>query len=176
MTRLFNRTNLIFLAGIVVVVSAYLYYKAPKFINGEGAPDFVSYTPDGDSIQLSSLKGNIVLLDFWGSWCGPCRNENPDLVRLYDKYHGKSYKKADDFLILSVALERSKNAWIRAIETDGLKWKTHVSSLKRMRDPIAKLYGVNEIPTKYLLNENGVIVAVNPSFEELAAFLDGRVE
>lgn len=169
-------------SSISIVILAILFaagwyiYKLPKFDDGEMAPDFVSYTPDGDSLRLSDFNGKLVLLDFWGSWCPPCRVESPSLVRLYDKYRGKTFKNASSFEILSVGIETSKAAWTKAINADNLHWPHHVSSIKRLRDPVAKLYGVKEIPTKYLVNEKGMIVAANPTFEEIDQWLADRVK
>lgn len=163
---------LVLLAGL----AGYYYYKMPKFSSGRIAPDFVSVTPSGDSISLSDYQGNWVLLDFWGSWCGPCRIESPDLVKLHQSFSGASFRNAEGFDILSVGIETSKTAWTRAIDQDNLYWPDHVSFVQRLRDPVAKLYGVHEIPTKYLINPKGEIVGVNQSFEELNSFLSSQVK
>lgn len=143
----------------------------PKYNDGEVAPNFVNYLANGDSIQLSDFKGKMVLLDFWGSWCGPCRQESPALVQLYNKFHGKEFKNFDDFEIVSVGIETRKERWLGAIEKDGLYWKYHVSEFKRLKSKTALLYGVREIPTKYLINPKGNIIGVNLPFAELDKIL-----
>ncbi len=121
---------------------------------GKVAPEFTSTTPDGKSLALNDIKGKATIIDFWASWCGPCRRENPNLVRIYDKYHDKGLE------IIGVSLDRpnNKKRWLDAIEKDGLKWH-QVSSLQYFNDPVAKKYSVNSIPAAFILDENGVIVA-----------------
>jgi peroxiredoxin len=127
---------------------------------GKIAPDFTLPTPDGKEFSLSSLKGKIVIIDFWASWCSPCRGENPNVVKMYNKYHPKGLE------ILSVSLDEKKDAWLEAIEKDGLTWN-HVSDLKGWSSSAAKLYGVSSIPHIVLINQEGVIVAKNLRGEEL---------
>ena len=119
---------------------------------GDKAPELAYTNPDGKIMKLSDLKGKVVLIDFWASWCRPCRVENPNLVQLYrsNKERGLS--------IVGVSLDRDKNKWIKAIEDDGLVWD-HVSHLQFWNDPIAKLYKVSAIPATFVLDENGVIIA-----------------
>ena len=122
---------------------------------GTLAPDIALPNPEGDTIRLSQTRGNYVLVDFWASWCRPCRVESPNLVQAYEKYHDKG------FTIFSVSLDRSKQAWIEAIDADGLgKWY-HVSDLRGWQSEAAKLYGVNAIPSNFLLDPQGRIIAKN---------------
>lgn len=131
---------------------------------GKQAPDFTMNDPMGKPIQLSSLKGKVVMIDFWASWCGPCRQENPNVVKLYQQYHDKGFE------ILGVSLDRSKEDWQKAIKDDQLSW-LHVSDLQYWQNNAAQLYSVNAIPQTYLLDKDGKIIAKGLRSEELAAKL-----
>ena len=125
---------------------------------GQVAPDIALPNPEGEIMRLSDLKGKVVLLDFWASWCGPCRRANPHVVSLYNKY------KDDGFTVFSVSLDRNgqKQRWIDAIEQDKLSWDTHVSDLKFWQSEPARQYGVTAIPATFLLDRDGVIRKLNP--------------
>tara|TARA_B100000780_G_C21112715_1_gene449820 strand:+ start:558 stop:1676 length:1119 start_codon:yes stop_codon:yes gene_type:complete len=127
---------------------------------GSTAPDLSFPSPEGKVISLSSLQGKYVLLDFWASWCKPCRMENPNVVKLYSKYNKEGFE------VFSVSLDESKEKWLQAIEQDGLEW-THVSDLKGWQAEPAKIYGVSAIPQTYLLDPQGVIIAKNLRGPEL---------
>ena len=118
---------------------------------GQPAPDFSLPDTKGDTVSLSSLKGKYVLVDFWASWCGPCRRENPNVVKAYHQFHPKG------FTILSVSLDDTKDPWLKAIQKDHLDW-THVSDLKGWQSSAAALYGVKGIPMNFLLDKDGRIV------------------
>ena len=131
---------------------------------GDKAPDFSAPSPEGDQVKLSAIKGKVTIIDFWASWCKPCRIENPNLVKLYKEYHSKGLE------IISVSLDREtqKEYWIKAIEKDQLNWY-NVSNLKFWQDPIAKAYGVNSIPATFILGENGILIAERLRGAELDA-------
>lgn len=130
---------------------------------GEGAeaPDIVLPSPQGDTIKLSSTRGSVVLLDFWASWCSPCRQENPNLVQAYNTYHRKGFQ------IYQVSLDKTKEAWMKGIEDDQLgKW-IHVSDIKYWNSQAAKLYKIESIPSNFLLDRQGRIIATNLRGEAL---------
>ena len=128
---------------------------------GTMAPDFDLPMPDGGTFKLSSIRGKFVLIDFWASWCQPCRQENPNVVALYGKYKDKGFD------IVGVSLDREKEAWVKAIADDHLIWH-QVSELKFWQSEIAQKYGVSAIPTSFLLDKSGKIIAKGLRGEELA--------
>lgn len=128
---------------------------------GERAPDLVFKSPDGEKISLTSLRGKMVLIDFWAAWCSPCRMENPNLVKTYQKYKDKNFANGSGFAIYSVSLDKSKEDWMGAIVKDGLEWESHISDLKGWQSVPAAMYGVMGIPMNFLVDGNGIIVAKN---------------
>ncbi len=132
----------------------------PKIEKGEKAPEIEMKNPQGKKIPLSSLQGNYVLVDFWASWCKPCRIENPHMVEIYNKY------KDEGFEIYAVSLDKSKKKWKKAIQKDGLPW-VHVSDLQLWSSRAAKKYGVNSIPYTVLLDKEGKVMAKGLRGEEL---------
>ncbi len=125
-----------------------------KLAVGKEAPEISLPTPSGKTLALSDLRGKYVLVDFWASWCKPCRRENPNVVAAYKKYKNKGFE------ILSVSLDKNKTAWVNAIKADNMNWK-HVSDLKFWSSEAAKTYGVSSIPFTLLLDKEGKIVAKN---------------
>lgn len=135
---------------------------------GAQAPEIDLPTPDGKNIKLSSLKGKVVLVDFWASWCGPCRVEMPNVVNTYNKYKSKG------FTVYSVSLDKEAGAWKNSIKSLGMMWENHVSDLKYWQCEAAQRYGVNGIPATFLLDKEGKIVATNlrgPALEAKVAEL-----
>ena len=131
---------------------------------GKKAPDFVSNDPKGNAVRFSENLKGYTLVDFWASWCGPCRKENPNIVAAYKEFHDKGFN------ILGISLDKKKENWEKGIQDDHLDW-LHVSDLKFWNNEVAKLYGVRAIPANYLVDSKGIIVARNLHGEELQTTL-----
>lgn len=124
--------------------------------NGDTAPEIELTNPEGKTIKLSKLRGKMVLIDFWASWCGPCRKENPNVVEAYKKYAKSKFNNGKGFEVFSVSLDRTEEPWVKAIETDKLTWKNHVWDKE---GKASRAYGVSSIPTAFLIDGNGSILA-----------------
>ena len=160
--------------AIVLLVTVISMAQEPKVgINiGNKAPELIGKSVDGKTIKLSDTKGELVLLDFWAAWCGPCRRENPNVVHAYNQYKDKNFTNGKGFTVFSVSLDRTADAWKKAIADDKLTWPYHISDLKGWYSKHAAVYGVRSIPTNFLLDENGVIVAKNLRGPSLDAALE----
>jgi thiol-disulfide isomerase/thioredoxin len=131
-----------------------------KSMVGVTATDFIQPSPEGINISLSSFKGKYVLVDFWASWCGPCRAESPNLVKAYQQYKSKGFE------IFSVSLDEKKDRWLKAIKEDGYTWP-QAGDMKGWDNPVAAIYGISSIPFNFLVDANGIIIARNLRGEEL---------
>jgi thiol-disulfide isomerase/thioredoxin len=159
MKKLF--TTLALTLGIIATVNA--QYENTKMKIGQKAPDLAFNSPEGKKIVLSEInKGRYVLLDFWASWCGPCRHANPGLVKLYQEYSTKKFKNArNGFTVVSVSMDKDKDKWIGAIKQDNLIWPYHMSDLVDWNTgncATANTYGVQYIPQAFLIGPDGKII------------------
>jgi peroxiredoxin len=134
---------------------------APASSSGAVAPEISLPTPQGDTIKLSSTRGSVVLLDFWASWCAPCRKESPNLLNAYIMYHKKGFQ------IFQVSLDKTKEAWMKGIQDDHLEKWIHVSDVQYWNSVVVPLYKVESIPCNYLLDKEGHIIASNLRGEQL---------
>ena len=136
------------------------YQKTAHLQVGKIAPSFEAPKPDGTIVSLEELKGKVTIIDFWAAWCGPCRKENPNVVRIYNEYHDQGLEIIGVSLDGNSRQQNPKKAWLDAIEKDKLTW-TQVSHLKYFNDPVARLYDINAIPATYILDKDGKIAAKN---------------
>jgi thiol-disulfide isomerase/thioredoxin len=192
---MFKTVHPMWKAGIALMVSAMIWsgwtsndeltIDAPEVVVvtgkvgsqvGDEAPEIAMNNPKGKEMKLSDLRGSYVLIDFWASWCGPCRRENPNVVRAYQKYKKAKFKDGDGFDVFSVSLDSDIPRWAAAIDKDGLNWKHHVSDLKKWDNEAAAMYGVSSIPMSFLVDPNGIIVAKNLRGIELHRQLDKYVK
>jgi peroxiredoxin len=167
-----NKSFLLRIGAVVlaaVVLFVWYKYRQPRFIAGDRAPDFEIALADGQKARLSDLKGKYVLLHFWGSWCGPCRAENPDLAAIYQKYGGRGFE------VFSVGIEQNPKAWQRAIEHDSLAWRYHAMESADFGGGAAKLYNIKVIPATFLINPDGDIMGVNLPPEQIEKTLAERL-
>jgi thiol-disulfide isomerase/thioredoxin len=151
-------TSLLFFCAMHITAQA--QYENTTIQVGQKAPELAFEDPNGEKLMLSEIsKGRVVLLDFWASWCGPCRRANPELVKMYNDYKDKAFKGAKKgFTVVSVSLDKAKEAWIQAIKNDNLSWPYHMSDLGGWQSKPAQIYGVQYVPQAFLVGPDGKIL------------------
>jgi thiol-disulfide isomerase/thioredoxin len=141
---------------------------------GDIAPELAYNNPTGNELKLSDLRGKLVLIDFWASWCGPCRRENPNLVDAYRKYTETKFKNGKGFEIFSLSLDKNNSAWVKAINKDQLFWEYHVSDLGGWQSEGSNKYGIRSIPSNVLIDGKGIIIARDLKGPALHRFLEDQ--
>ncbi|MFN0015575.1 MAG: peroxiredoxin family protein [Saprospiraceae bacterium] len=157
------KIGLLLFVGVLALL--FYRYRQPRFVAGEAVPDFSAVLADGKTVRFSDLRGRHVLLQFWGSWCGPCRAENPHLRELYRQYQPKGFE------IFSVGVEQNPRSWQRAIDNDGMSWPYHTLDVGYFDGKLAGLFNVKSIPATFLISPEGIIMGVNLSPEQMHRML-----
>lgn len=163
------RNSLILLT--ILFLSSCSSFSSTKLINGSPAPDFSLPDRNGQPLALSSFKGDLVLVEFWASWCKPCREENPRIVNVYNKYKDRAFQHAKGLQVVSISLDTDKDRWLDAVKQDNLLWDNHVSDLQGWNGAAVDSYRVESIPSSFLVDQNGIIIGKNLKARDLDKLL-----
>ena len=160
---------------IILLLSNSLAYSQNSGTNiGDRALELAYNNPNGEEMNLFDIKNKLILIDFWASWCGPCRRENPNLVDAFKKYNKTKFKDGNGFEIYSLSLDKNQEAWLKAINQDQLFWEYHVSDLGGWQSEGSQKYNIKSIPSNVLINNKGIIIAKNLKGQSLHRFLDSQ--
>jgi thiol-disulfide isomerase/thioredoxin len=170
-------SSIFFLLSIVCCLSFLSSCDQPKsgFVNGMTLPNITVPDTTGKEVKLSDYKGSIVLIDFWASWCKPCRKVNPKMMKVYNKYENAQFKNAQRFVVLSVSLDSDKEAWLKAMKDDGIESFINLSELNGWKSSAVGLYKFSAIPASFLIDENGTIIGKDLQWRDLDLILSKRV-
>ena len=159
---------------ILLLSNSLAYSQNPGTNIGDRALELAYNNPNGEEMNLFDIKNKLILIDFWASWCGPCRRENPNLVDAFKKYNKTKFKDGNGFEIYSLSLDKNQEAWLKAINQDQLFWEYHVSDLGGWQSEGSQKYNIKSIPSNVLINDKGVIIAKNLKGQSLHRFLDSQ--
>ena len=171
-----NLKRIILTSTIAIFISCTGIAQKTGLNIGDKAPELSYENPKGEILKLSALKGKIVLIDFWASWCGPCRRENPNVVSAYKEYSDKDFTNGKGFEVYSVSFDTKQNSWLKAINDDKLFWEYHVSDLGGWNSAAAGVYQIRSILSSVLIDKNGIIIAKNLKGAALHQFLKNNLK
>ena len=161
--------------GISLFYLVKYFYLRPDIKVAQDCPPIETNLANGNPFNLNQLKGKYVLIDFWGSWCAPCRDEGPLLKKFYHQWANSNFQNGQGLALVSIAVESNRSAWESAVSQDQMDWPFHILELDQFNSPLVKQFGVKQIPTKILIDPSQHIVAINQSFEQMNELLTRKM-